>query len=66
MRKPNYRSECDTGGRRSAFARLVLRGRFGSTVVGAGRRPFLLPLQLLVVFGLFRAVALGTLKAPLL
>src|ERR1700756_934071 len=49
--------------RRSAFARLVLRGRFGSTVVEADRRPFLLPLQLLVASGLFGAVARGTLKA---
>src|SRR5215469_17468766 len=55
--------ECDTGGRRSRFARLVLRGRFGSAVVGAARGPFLPPLQLLVVFDLFDAVALGTLKA---
>src|SRR5262252_9338547 len=45
------------------FARLVLRRRFGSAVLGPGRRPFLLPLQLLVVSGLFRAVALGALKA---
>src|SRR6516165_11190103 len=56
-------AECDAGGSRSGFARLVLRGRFRSTVVGAGRRPFLLSLQLLVVSGLFGAVAFGTLKA---
>src|SRR5215472_7100224 len=56
-------SECDAGGRRSAFAWLVLRSWFGSAVVGAGRGPFLPPLQLLVIFGLFCAVALGTLEA---
>src|SRR5439155_16220076 len=48
---------------RSAFARLVLRGRFGSGVVDAGRGPLLLPLQLLVLSGLLGAVALGTLVA---
>src|SRR5215469_4312494 len=56
-------AERDTGGRRSGFARLVFRDRFGGAVVGAGRRPFLLSLQFLLVSGLFRAVALGTLKA---
>jgi len=55
-------AECDTGGRRSGFARLVLSGRFGRADVGAGHRPFLLPLQLLVGFGLFGPVALSTLK----
>src|SRR6266436_531702 len=46
---------------RSALAGLLLRGRFGSAVLGAGRGPFLLPLQLLVLSGLFGAVALVTL-----
>jgi len=55
-------AECDTGGRRSGFARLLLSGRFGRANVGAGHRPFLLPLQLLVGFGLFGPVALSTLK----
>ena len=46
---------------------LALTNRLSSgdsvvNVLGPGRRPFLLPLQLLVVSGLFRAVALGTLK----
>jgi hypothetical protein len=49
--------------RRSGLVRLVLRGRFGGAVVGAGHRLFLLSLQLLVVSSLFGAVALGTLKA---
>src|SRR6266850_6898731 len=48
---------------RSAFARLILRGRFGSGVVGTGRGPLLLSLKLLVLSGLFGAVALGTLIA---
>ena len=48
--------------RRSAFARLVLRGWFGSAILGVGCRPFLLSLQLLVASGLFGAVALGALK----
>ena len=56
-------AECDAGGSRSGFARLVLRGRFRGTVVGAGRRPFLLSLQLLVVSGRFGAIAGRTLKA---
>jgi hypothetical protein len=48
--------------RRSAFAKLVLGSWFGRTILSAGRRPFLLSLQLFVVFGLFSAIALGTLK----
>src|SRR5205807_5954174 len=51
------------GWHRSALARLVLRGRLGSAVLGAGRGPFLLPLQLFVLSGLLGAVALGTLIA---
>ena len=37
--------------RRSAFERLVLRGRFGGIVFDARRRPFLLPLKFRVVSG---------------
>src|SRR6266436_7019431 len=46
---------------RSAHAGLLLRGRLGSAVLGAGRGTFLLSLQLLALSGLFGAVALGTL-----
>src|SRR5262249_20918649 len=49
--------------RRSGLAWLVLRGRFGSALFGAGHRLFLLSLQLPVVSSLLGAVALGALKA---
>src|SRR6516164_8777959 len=63
--QPHYQSsDVGVGYRRPlAFAQLVLRGWFGSVILGVGRRPFLLSPQLLVVSGLFSAVTLGTLKA---
>jgi hypothetical protein len=51
------------GGRRSGFARLVFRGWFGSAILGVGRCPLLLSLQLLVVSSFFGAITLGTLEA---
>src|SRR5438034_4218453 len=60
-RAPTKAGEMRRRRHRSALAGLLLRGRLGSAVLGAGRGPFLLSLQLLALSGLFGAVALGTL-----